>query len=160
GGYAGRFLVTPAVAVNRGYATAQTDSGHGDPPGTDPVFALNSDNTLNWGLIRDFAYNGIYTQAAWSKNLVQLYYGMAHQYAYWTGCSTGGRQGHQFAQSLPKEYDGILAGAPAINWDRFIPMEMWGQVAMNTAVGAPIAPAKLVAVRNAAIAACDALDGV
>jgi hypothetical protein len=89
-----------------------------------------------------------------------MYYGMDPKYTYWNGCSTGGRQGHQQAQKYPDEYDGILAGAPAFIWDRFIPSEQYGQIVMNQEVGAPIAPAKLNAVTNAAINACDLLDGI
>jgi len=64
------------------------------------------------------------------------------------------------AQRMPGAYDGILAGAPAINWDRFIPAELWPQIAMKQEAGGPIAAAKLNAVTNAAIAACDSFDGV
>jgi hypothetical protein len=58
------------------------------------------------------------------------------------------------AQRHPEEYDGLLTGAPAFNWDRFIPAELWGEVVMNQEVEAPISPAKLTAVTNAAVAAC------
>src|SRR5207247_2499807 len=64
------------------------------------------------------------------------------------------------AQTFPKDYDGILAGAPAFNWDRFIPAELWPQIVMFQDLGGPISTAKLTAVTNAAIAACDALDGI
>jgi hypothetical protein len=76
------------------------------------------------------------------------------------GCSTGGRQGHYQAQNFPRDFDGILAGANAFNWDRFIPSELYPQVVMNQWVGHPIATAKLNAVTNAAVAACDAQDGI
>jgi hypothetical protein len=42
-------------------------------------------------------------------------------------------------QRFPEEYDGLLVGAPAINWDRFIPSELWPQIVMNQELGAPIA---------------------
>src|SRR5215831_7829699 len=156
GGYAGS-VGNVTGATNAGYVGSSTDTGHTGGSGS---FALNPDNTLNWGLINDFAFNGIHAQSVWSKKLVQMYYGMTQKYTYWNGCSTGGRQGHQHAQTYPDEYDGILAGAPAFNWDRFIPSEQYGQIVMNQEVGAPIAPAKLTAVTNAAIAACDLLDGI
>src|SRR5215831_7732111 len=158
GGYAG-IVGNVTGATNAGYVGSSTDTGHTAPPpvpGSHPgAFALNPDGTLNWGLINDFAFNGIHAQSVWSKKLVQMYYGMTQKYTYWNGCSTGGRQGHQHAQTYPDQYDGILAGAPAFNWDRFIPSEQYGQIVMNQEVGAPIAPAKLTAVTNAAIAACD-----
>jgi len=76
------------------------------------------------------------------------------------GCSTGGRQGHYQAQHFPQDFDGILAGANAFNWDRFITAELWPAVVMNQEVGAPITAAKLNAVTNEAIKACDGLDGI
>jgi Tannase and feruloyl esterase len=64
------------------------------------------------------------------------------------------------AQRFPEGYDGILAGAPAINWDRFIPAELWPQVVMQQELGGPIAPCKLEAATIAAVEQCDTLDGV
>jgi hypothetical protein len=158
-GYAGTILPVLTAATDAGYAGSNTDTGHSGGPGSG-IFAINPDDSLNWGLIRDFAFNGIHEQSVWTKKLVRMYYGMKQKYAYWTGCSTGGRQGHQQAQKYPKEYDGILAGDGAINWDRFIPAELWPQVVMNQETGGPISPAKLNAVTQAAIAACDGLDGI
>jgi len=89
-----------------------------------------------------------------AKAVTRAFYGTGPRFSYWTGCSTGGRQGWIMAQRHPEEYDGLLTGAPAFNWDRFIPAELWGQVVMKDEVGAPIAPAKLNAVTNAAVAAC------
>ncbi|MGA7326283.1 MAG: tannase/feruloyl esterase family alpha/beta hydrolase [Rhodomicrobium sp.] len=157
GGYAGSVGGTTS-ATNAGYVGSSTDTGH--PASAGGTFALNPDATLNWGLIRDFAYNGIHAQAVWTKKLTQMYYGMLPKFTYWNGCSTGGRQGHQQAQKYPNDFDGILAGAPAFNWDRFIPSEQWGEIAMNQEVGAPISTAKLNAVRAAAAQACDAADGI
>jgi hypothetical protein len=156
GGYAG--AVGPVTSsTNLGYVGTSTDTGHTGGSGS---FALNPDNTLNIGLIRDFARDGIRQQHLWGLRLAKTYYGMAPVRKYWMGCSTGGRQGHYQAQNFPDAYDGILAGAPAFNWDRFIPAELWPQIVMNQELGAPISPAKLTVVTNAAIAACDALDGV
>jgi len=157
GGYAGSVGSTTG-ATDAGLVGSSTDTGH--PASAGGTFALNPDNTLNFGLINDFAFNGIHEQATWSKKLAKMYYGKQQKYAYWNGCSTGGRQGHQQAQKYPTEYDGILAGAPAFNWDRFIPSEQYGPIVMNQEVGAPISAAKLDAVTNAAIAACDGLDGI
>lgn len=157
GGYAGR--VGPVTgATNNGYVGSSTDTGH--PASAQGTFALNPDRTLNWGLINDFAFNGIHEQAVWAKKLTQMYYGTGPKYTYWNGCSTGGRQGLQQAQKFPDDFDGILAGAPAFNWDRFIPSEQWGQIVMNQEVGAPISEAKLDEVTLAVIKASDASDGI
>jgi len=121
---------------------------------------LNTDGTLNLQLIGDFAERSLRELATKAKAVINAYYGTAPKHSYWNGCSTGGRQGLMAAQRFPNEYDGLVIGAPAINWDRFIPSELWPQIVMNKTAGAPINPAKLGAVTKAAIAACDASDGV
>jgi hypothetical protein len=156
GGYAGS-VGNVTGATDNGFVGSSTDTGHVGGRGS---FALNPDNTLNQGLINDFAFNGIHEQATWSKKLAKMYYGKQQKYAYWNGCSTGGRQGHQQAQKYPTDYDGILAGASAFNWDRLLSSGGYGPVVMNQEVGAPISPAKLNAVTSAAVAACDGLDGI
>jgi hypothetical protein len=109
GGYAGSVgPVTPAT--DAGYAGSSTDTGH--PASAGGTFALNPDGSLNWGLIKDFAINGIHDQTIWTKNLVQLYYAMGPRCTYWNGCSTWGRQGHEQAQMFPNDDDGILAVRP------------------------------------------------
>ena len=156
GGYVGQVRpVTPST--NLGYVGTETDAGHSTQGGS---FALNPDNTLNWGLIEDFAADGIHEQHVWGVKLAEAYYGMEPVRKYWMGCSTGGRQGHYQAQHFPQDFDGILAGASAVNWDRFATAWLWPAVVMNQELGAPIAAAKLDAVTNAAITACDALDGI
>ena len=101
------------------------------------------------------------------KQLVHAFYGQAPKYSYWNGCSTGGRQGLRMAQDYPADYDGILAGAPAIHWDRFQAGQIWYQVVQQRDNGGPIgggtremlvAKEKVATAR--AIATCDAQDGV
>jgi hypothetical protein len=165
GGYAGTISWSAlAQAVEGGYSTASTDTGHsafapnnGNGGGG---FALNQPaDTLNNGLIKDFAERSEVQLARKGKALTQAFYGTGPRFSYWTGCSTGGRQGWIMAQRHAEEYDGLLTGAPAFNWDRFIPAELWGEVVMNKEVGGPISPAKLTAVTNAAVAACAGHDG-
>jgi hypothetical protein len=161
GGYAGNISwAALGSALRNGYATASTDTGHngtGQPGGS---FALNPDGTLNTQLIEDFSFRSLQELTIQSKELIREFYGERPRYSYWNGCSTGGRQGLIQAQRLPGSYDGILAGAPAINWDRFIPAELWPQIAMKEEAGGPLQACKLSTATNAAIAACDSFDGV
>lgn len=121
----------------------------------------------NVELQRDFATRSLHLMAVVGKQLVQHYYGREPEYAYWNGCSTGGRQGLRMAQDHPEDYDGILAGAPAIHWDRFQAAMLWPQVAALRENGGPVSggergsmSAKYRLATERAVAACDADDGV
>jgi hypothetical protein len=63
------------------------------------------------------------------------------------------------AQRYPQDYNGIVSAAPAVNWNRFHVQHLWGPVVMNAAHNS-VAPCKLAAATAAAVAACDAIDGV
>lgn len=162
GGYAGviRYNRGLAQALRDGYATAETDTGHDAAEMPVGSFGLNDDGTLNWQLIEDFASRSLVEMTKKSDALVEAFYGRAADYSYWNGCSTGGRQGLMLAQTYPDGYDGILAGAPAINWDTFIPAMIWPQLVMKEEVGEVIPQCKFEAANAAATAACDGLDGV
>lgn len=178
GGFAGTIsyaaLATALTgnAVTGHFATASTDTGHpasgtengqGGANGAQAGggFALEpATHRLNRGLIVDFASRSLHQMTEKAKALIDAYYGAPVKFSYWNGCSTGGRQGLMEAQRFPGDYNGILAGAPAINWDRFVPASLWPAVAMQLVAHHAIAPEKLQAATAAAIKACDALDGV
>jgi len=160
GGYAGWInFGGMAEALRAGYATASTNTGH---VGTDldGSFALTADGTLDMPLIEDFATRSLMELTDTSRALIDAFYGEPADYWYWNGCSTGGREGLMLAQRYPEAYDGILAGAPAINWDRFIASLLWPQIVMDQELGGPIDDCKLAAATNAAVEACDTVDGV
>jgi len=156
GGFSGGSAAGVNQPVALGYASGSTDTGHEGGSGS---FALDANGRLNWQLIRDNAHVGIHEMTVTGKALTQAMYGAAPRYSYFNGCSTGGRQGLMEAQRYPQDYNGIVSGAPAINWARFIPQGLWGAVIMNAA-GNPIPACKLAAATAAVIAACDAIDGV
>jgi hypothetical protein len=156
-GYAGgSFIAELAPAIRAGYAVAATDAGHA---GGSPAFALDPDGNLDWPLITDFGSAGIHDMTVTGKAVVAAYYGLAPAVSYFTGCSTGGRQGLMEAQRYPADYNGIVAGAPAINWTRLHPAQLWGQLVMRLA-GDFVPRCKFSAITDAVVAACDRLDGV
>lgn len=156
GGFVGGNEQNIAGPLAAGFATAATDTGHTGGSGS---FALDANGRLNWQLIQDNAYLGIHEMTVVGKALTTKLYGKAPRYSYFEGFSTGGRQGLIEAQRYPADYDGIVSGAPAINWPRFLPCDLWPQVVMLEANNF-IPKAKFDAVTAAAIAAEDALDGV
>ncbi len=145
-------------AIAKGYAISSSDHGHAGnlaiSTNRDASFALREDGTINTTLWHDFSERSMHEMAVTTKAVVRAYYGKRQSYAYWDGFSTGGRQGYKIAQRYPRDFDGILAGAPAFNWTRFITAELYPQLAMLRELGATIAPSKLNAVGAAANAAC------
>jgi len=149
---------SPRVASTiEGAVSATTDTGHTVGTGS---FAMNPDGTINTVLWNDFAQRGIHEMAVKTKALTKAYYGRPARYAYWDGFSTGGRQAHKLAQVHPDDFDGILAGAPAFNWTRFITNELYPQlVYQRDLAGVPLTAAQLNLLGNAAINACDVVGG-
>jgi hypothetical protein len=156
GGYAGRITV-PTDAILSGYVGVSTDTGH---TGNDGSFGMLAPGRPNAALQVDFAYRSEHLMSVIGRQLTQAFYGKPPAYAYWNGCSTGGRQGLMMAQRFPEDYNGILAGAPAIHWDRFQAAQIWPQVVMLRDNAGVISSEKLTLATNAAVDACDAADGV
>jgi feruloyl esterase len=150
---------TPALQA--GYATAATDGGHTSTVNNSlfGAFALNPDNTLNTQLINDFSFIGIHEMTTTAKAVIGAYYGTGPSYSYFNGCSTGGRQGLMEAQRYPADYNGIASGAPAINWTKFIPSELWPELVMLRSNDF-LPSCKEQAFTNAVIAACADGSGV
>ncbi|MBV9580994.1 MAG: tannase/feruloyl esterase family alpha/beta hydrolase [Chloroflexi bacterium] len=152
-----------ATAVDSGYSAAGTDAGHTSQspvPSLDGSFALDANGHLDRTLIEDFAYRGVHDLALVGKVVTATYYGSQARFAYWNGCSTGGRQGMAEAQRYPSDFDGILAGAPAINWQKYVPASLWPELVMQQS-GDFLPQCKFDAFQAAAVKACDSLgDGV
>lgn len=153
GGVAGFiFHFAMAEPLSRGYAVASTDTGHAGGM-ADWSFAVHREKLIDHG------YRATHEMTVQSKAIVVEYYGTAARRAYWSGCSAGGRQGLMEASRFPDDYDGIVAGAPANN----LILEAFRHVAIRQAATDPagaLTSDKLRFVTEAALAACDARDGV
>ncbi|MER6287181.1 tannase/feruloyl esterase family alpha/beta hydrolase [Streptomyces sviceus] len=145
------------TAVKNGYAAVSTDAGVGDA--LDTSWALNGAGQVNTALLKNFASRSQHEAAVVGKEVVDALYGERPEYSYFIGCSTGGRQGYMEAQRHPGDYDGILADAPAVNWDEFEVATLWPQVVMNNEKTYP-SQCEFAAFTKAAVKACDSLDGV
>lgn len=162
GVYCGSVGVPASMAA--GYVGITTDTGHvGKPPVPflDGSFAMLEPGYPNIPLQVDFSYRSLHLMAVIGKQLTQAFYGpQPLLYSYWNGCSTGGRQGLAMAQRYPEDYNGILAGAPAIHFDRFQAAHIWPTMVQKLDNGEAVSPAKQNLATNAAVAYCDGLDGV
>ncbi|GAA2154854.1 tannase/feruloyl esterase family alpha/beta hydrolase [Kitasatospora kazusensis] len=145
------------TAVRSGYAAATTDAGIGDA--LDTSWALDGKGRVNTALLENFASRSQHETAIIGKEVVTAFYGQAASYSYFKGCSTGGREGYMEAQRYPDDYNGILADAPAVNWDQFEVATLWPQVVMHEEKTYPTS-CEFNAFNQAALKACDGLDGV
>ena len=107
GGFAGSVGNQARFSVNRGYATAATDTGH-QANGIRADWALN-----HWERQVNYGYLAVHRTAEAAKAIIRAYYASPPRYSYFDGCSNGGRQALMEAQRFPEDFDGIVAGAPA-----------------------------------------------
>jgi feruloyl esterase len=155
GGYSGEIWYPEMIdPLSRGYATASTDTGHAGSA-DDASFALG--HREKW---IDFAYRAVHQMTVQSKTIITAYYGNRAKVAYWSGCSTGGRQGLMEAQRYPSDFDGIIAGAPANDMTHLSASAVWNAQALHQTPMSLIPPEKLRVLHAAVLKACDALDGV
>src|SRR5215471_2571451 len=153
GGFAGSIsLGGLAAAISRGYASASTDTGH-------------TTNDASWALghpekIVDYGHRAVHEMTEKGKAIVTAFYGSAPKYSYFASCSNGGRQALMEAQRYPKDYDGLIAGAPANYFTHILTGFAFNLQATTNDPASYISPNKLKAIESAALAACDARDGV
>src|SRR5205807_2273714 len=121
---------TPALM--RGFAVVSTDTGHkSHHPGFDFAFRRDQEAYL------DFAYLANAEVAALAKQLIAQYYGKPAAFSYFSGCSTGGREGMILSQRYPTAFNGIVSGDPAMRTGLSnLAIAQWFPVAYNQA--API----------------------
>jgi feruloyl esterase len=139
-------------AIRRGYATSSTDTGH---VGNSLAFALGHRDKYV-----DFGYRAVHEMAVNAKTIVEAFYGTAPAQSYWNGCSQGGRQGITEAIRYPSDFDGIIAGAPAIAHMQLHAARLALNRFVNRSSDSYIPPEKYPAIHRAALNACDALDGL
>lgn len=150
----------------RGFAVLSNDTGHKSRhPGFDFDFMKDQQAAL------DFAYLANAEVATLAKQIIAQYYGKAAAFSYFSGCSTGGREGMILSQRYPTIFDGIIVGDPAMRTGRsglaigrWIPVA-FNQIAPKDADGKPIITQALTdgdrkLIADAILKRCDAKDGV
>jgi len=162
----GQTAAADKPALMRGYAVLSTDTGHKSHNGTfDFSFQKDQQAAL------DFDYEANPKSAALAKQIIATYYGKPAAYSYFTGCSTGGREGMVLSQRYPTEFDGIIVGDPAMRTGfsnlaigEWIPVA-FNQIAPKGADGKPIITQAITdddrkLIMDALMKQCDGLDGV
>src|SRR5207237_6732068 len=110
----------------------------------------------------NFGYLAVHRTADVAKSIVLSYYGTASHPSDFSSCSRGGGQAMMEALRYPDDFDGVVAGAPAMDWTgigaQFIKD---AQAAFPAGASAPLlTPDVLKSIDAQIMAACDALDGV
>lgn len=146
-------------AVDAGFAVVETTAGVTTDSLTSAAWALSSPGNPDIQRLNTFASVAYHDAALIGKDIIASFYGQPASYSYWIGCSTGGRQGHMMAQRYPGDFDGISALAPGISWGQLMTTLSWPRQVMYELDVAP-PPCEIAALTAAAIAACDADDGL
>ena len=135
-----------------GFATFGSNGGHDGQSGVE--FLNNED------VIIDFASRALHTTANTAKTVTPQLYASNYTKSYYLGCSTGGRQGWKSAQSYPDDFDGIIAGAPALAFNN---LTSWSgtfyQLFQRAGPDGFPSPSAWPAIDASMLAQCDALDG-
>ncbi|KAK3216369.1 hypothetical protein GRF29_8g3052575 [Pseudopithomyces chartarum] len=143
-----------AYGISHGFATTGSNNGHNGTGGTE--FYNNED------IVIDFSWRAMHTAAEAGKTLISAFYGQNASKSYYMGCSGGGRQGVQAADLFPNDYDGILVGAPALNFNL---MSAW-RASFYTITGSANSSSFIKPevwqglIHSEVLKQCDALDGV
>ncbi|KAK2754285.1 Tannase and feruloyl esterase [Arachnomyces sp. PD_36] len=138
--------------VSLGFATVGANNGHAGMSGK-PFYK-------NPEVLEDFAYRSIHTGVVVGKQITDMFYEESFDKSYYLGCSTGGRQGFKSAQQFPEDFDGIVAGAPAISFNGLVAwsanfLPVMGAKDSDTYV----TPELWAVVHEEILRQCDGLDG-
>ena len=136
------------------FATIATNNGHDGTIDPNPFLMPARVESLT-----DFSHRAVHVAAGLGKKIAKIYYGASPHHSYYNGCSTGGRQGISVASRYPRDFDGILVGAPAVNFNRLVGAAgLWATyVAANTSRAIPLPLWPVITAEI--LKQCDGLDG-
>jgi hypothetical protein len=164
------FLAKPAAAVLRkGYPLFATDDGHianGAPAlrlwrFAETSWAVSSPGHRNEDAATDFFYRAVHAVVVAGKELTRKYYAAPPvHYAYYQGCSDGGREGMVELAHFPSDFDGVIAGDPYFDIGAEIVNSLVGIQVQLRSPRAALTHAQLSQIDHIVSASCDAADGV
>jgi feruloyl esterase len=160
GGFAG-VVESQALAMGaleKGYAVAGTDTGHAGA-GIDSTWAHG-----DMEKIANYGHAAVHRVTVAAKFLIERHYAAPISRSYFAGCSNGGRQGLMSAQRYPEDFDGVIAGAPAIDFTAisasFINATRVNYPEPDNLGSMLISWNESKALGDAVLAACDGNDGI
>ncbi|EGE00610.1 feruloyl esterase [Trichophyton tonsurans CBS 112818] len=143
-----------AYGVKNGFAVVGSNNGHN---GTTAVTMYH-----NYDVQIDFSWRALHTSVAIGKEVAAQYYNRPHRKSYYIGCSLGGRQGFQSAVKFPEDFDGIVAGAPGLDFNNLV---SW-RASFFPLTGSVESPDFITArawktfIHREVLRQCDGIDGV
>jgi len=140
------------AALVRGYAVSSTDTGHTGPSAS---FGLGHPEK-----VIDFGWRAVHETAEASKGIIAAFYGGAPKFSYFNGCSAGGRQAMSEAQRFPADFNGIIAGAPGLDWTGRAASAVRIEQRLEKNEAARLGQAQRQLLHAAVLNSCDLLDGV
>jgi feruloyl esterase len=108
----------------------------------------------------DFGWRAVHEMTTASKKIIAAYYEAAPRLSYWNGCSAGGRQALKEAQRFPADFDGIVAGAPGLDWTGRAGQAARIAKALEKNESARLSQTQAQLLHRSVVQACDAMDGV
>ena len=149
GGFAGAIHEpTLLEGAERGDAIAGTDAGHSSNP-FDASWAEGHPVQVD-----DYGWRSIKATSDAARALILRYYGKPAMRHYAIGCSNGGRMALMAAARWPDEWDGIIAGAPAVQWTEQLQAFARLQRQLRSDPASWIKPNQLDTIRAAALGGC------
>ncbi|KAF2833512.1 tannase-domain-containing protein [Ophiobolus disseminans] len=165
--WTGRFLATGnggldgcikyedlAYTAFNGFASVGSNNGKNGTSGL-PFY-----NNPEIGL--DFAWRSLQTSVEAGKTLTAAFYGESHTKSYYLGCSLGGRQGIDSVDKFPDDFDGIVAGAPGVDFNNLVSWRARFFPITGAAGSLNFIPATAwkTWIHDEVLRQCDSLDGV
>jgi len=155
-------------ALHKGFAVWATDDGHVAKRSANRQFAREDDATwsviapgrLDEGALADYFYRAVHTVTAIGKEFTKRYYASAVKYSYFEGCSDGGREGMLELTRYPRDYDGMIVGAPYFDIASELGATLVSFAAELRAPGAAIPPRLWGVASRIIMDRCDSEDGV
>jgi hypothetical protein len=149
GGFAG-MIDGNLNMVRQFFAVAGTNTGHIAPQQLEQAARFAQDRQK----LIDFGYRAVHVTTLTAKEIIGRYYDLPLEHSYFSGSSTGGRQGLMSAQRFPDDFDGILVGAPVVDHVGMVISHAWIAKALRGA------PTDLHLLADRVYAKCDSVDGL
>ena len=141
-----------AWQLAQSYAVTSSDTGH------------QGQAALPWmqnpQQVVDYGTRAVHETALKAKAITAAFYGRPAEYAYFNGCSTGGKEALMEAQRYPSDFQGISVGDPNFDQIGNRAQYIWNAQATFMNEATRLTTAQLELVHAKVLETCDRLDGV